>query len=159
MYELADSIIKLRLATRKVCMCEGDAKKSTISLKTKVLALIEQNYSTKEILLTLMIAKTNLALLTKELAIEGLIEKNKGESDRREVCYSITKYGTEYRNERKKAIEESASVEDIQKAICEKKELLLFCMEGYIQNMKHAYPKSILLLRLKMTQFTARVER
>ncbi len=117
MYELADNIIKLRLATRKVCMCEGDAKKSTISLKTKVLALIERGLSTREILLTLMIAKTNLALLTKEMAFEGLIEKSKGESDRREVRYSITKTGTEYLNERKKAIEESVSVSDRDKAI------------------------------------------
>ena len=127
MYELADNIIKLRLATRKVCMCEGDAKKSTISLKTKVLALIERGLSTREILLTLMIAKTNLALLTKEMAFEGLIEKSKGESDRREVRYSITKTGTEYLNERKKAIEESVSVSDRDKAIeliCEATKLL-----------------------------------
>ncbi len=117
MYELADIIIKLRLATRKACMCEGDAKKSTISLKTKVLALIEKGLSTREILLTLMIAKTNLALITKELAVEGLIDKSKGENDRREVHYSITKSGTEYLNQRKKAIEESVSLPNRDKAI------------------------------------------
>jgi DNA-binding MarR family transcriptional regulator len=110
-YELSDSLIELRLATRRACMCESDngAKKNTLSLKTKVLFLIAKNYNSREILTTLLIAKTNLALLTREMANEGLIEKTKGEIDRREVCYTLTQKGASYLNERKKSIEESLS--------------------------------------------------
>lgn len=112
MYELSDSLIELRLATRRACMCESGngAKKNTLSLKTKVLFLIAKNYNSREILSTLLIAKTNLALLTREMASEGLIEKTKGEIDRREVCYALTQKGAQYLQERKKSIEESMSV-------------------------------------------------
>ncbi|MFR6641335.1 MAG: MarR family transcriptional regulator [Christensenellales bacterium] len=67
-------------------MCEGDGgvKKSTLSLKTKLLFLIERGLSSREILSALAIAKTNLAALTKELASEGLIEKTRDARDRRE---------------------------------------------------------------------------
>ena len=71
--------------------------------------MIAKNYNSREILATLLIAKTNLALLTREMANEGLIEKTKGEIDRREVCYTLTQKGASYLNERKKSIEESLS--------------------------------------------------
>ena len=117
MHELADEIIKLRLATRKACMCEGSKNKSTISLKTKVLSLIQRKVSTKEILLTLLIAKTNLALLTRDMVDEGLIVKTKSETDRREVVYAITDKGTAYLNERKRAIEDALVVDDEEKTV------------------------------------------
>ena len=41
------------------------------------------------------------------MANEGLIEKTKGEIDRREVCYALTAKGAQYLNERKKSIEDS----------------------------------------------------
>lgn len=50
-------------------------EKNTLSLKTKLLFLIERGLSSREILSALAIAKTNLAALTKELANDGLIQK------------------------------------------------------------------------------------
>lgn len=108
LYDLAQKIIELRLATRRACMCEGkdQAKKNTLSLKTKVLFLIDKGCSPREIIASLVIAKTNLALLTKEMAAEGLITKTKGTLDRREVCYSLTDNGKKHLNERLFIIEE-----------------------------------------------------
>ncbi len=110
MQELAKKIIELRLATRRACMCEGlsGAAKNTLSLKTKVLYLIERGQSTREILASLMIAKTNLALITKELAQAGLITKTKSEEDRRAVNYTLTDEGHEYLSERLFSLGENA---------------------------------------------------
>ena len=47
-------------------------------------------------MIKICIAKTNLALITKEMASEGLIEKSKGSLDRREVTYTITQKGKDY---------------------------------------------------------------
>lgn len=104
-------------------MCEGKDKnkKSTISLKTKILFLIAEECSPREIVSELMIAKTNLALITKDMANEGLIEKSKTSLDRREVSYSITPKGHDYLNERLRLIElnlpSSYSDEELQNAI------------------------------------------
>lgn len=111
MYELAEKIIELRLATRRACMCEGkgQSKKNTLSLKTKVLFLIGKKFSPKEIIVSLLIAKTNLALLTKDMAEEGLIVKEKGTLDKREVRYALTESGKNYLTERLKSIDENLS--------------------------------------------------
>ena len=92
-------------------MCEGDGgvKKSTLSLKTKLLFLIERGLSSREILSALAIAKTNLAALTKELASEGLIEKTRDARDRREKMYSLTPEGERCLRLRKEAIEANFS--------------------------------------------------
>lgn len=92
-------------------MCEGQhgSRKSTLSLKTKVLFLIGKSCSPKEIIAATCIAKTNLALLTKDMASEGLIDKNKGTLDRREVSYIITEKGREYLNSRLAVMEEELS--------------------------------------------------
>ena len=97
MYDIADKIIELRLNTRRVCMCEGDKnKKSTITLKTTVLFLIAQGLSTKDIILSLGIAKTNLALLTSSLSDEGLIIKKQKIDDKREKSYTLTEKGKQH---------------------------------------------------------------
>lgn len=97
MYDVADKIINLRLNTRRVCMCEGEKnKKSTITLKTKVLFLIAQGLSTKDIILSLGIAKTNLALLTSSLSDEGLIIKKQKLDDKREKSYTLTAQGKQH---------------------------------------------------------------
>lgn len=97
MYDVADKIIDLRLNTRRVCMCEGEKnKKSTITLKTKVLFLIAQGLSTKDIILSLGIAKTNLALLTSSLSDEGLIIKKQKLDDKREKSYTLTAQGKQH---------------------------------------------------------------
>ncbi len=107
MYKLAERIIELRLATRHACMCEGtgQAKKNTLSLKTKVLYLIYKECHPKEIIETLCIAKTNLAILTRDMANEGLIVKSRGTLDRREVNYDLTEKGMKYLTDRFAAIE------------------------------------------------------
>lgn len=114
MYELAKSIIALRLSTRRACMCEGkgQTKKNTLSLKTKVLFLISEGCGAKEIIPALMIAKTNLALLTRDMAAEGLIVKTKGANDHREVNYSLTERGVAYLNERLASVEENVGFQD-----------------------------------------------
>lgn len=97
MYDVADKIIQLRLNTRRVCMCEGEKnKKSTITLKSKVLFLIAQGNGTKDIISSLGIAKTNLALLTSSLSDEGLIIKKQKSNDKREKLYQLTKKGEKH---------------------------------------------------------------
>ncbi len=105
MYDIADKIIELRLATRRVCMCESaQSKKSTMSLKTKVLFLIERGNSAKDIIWNLNIAKTNLALLTSSLERDGLITKTQKLRDKREKNYTLTDKGIKYLSERKEII-------------------------------------------------------
>lgn len=114
MHELAKSIIALRLSTRRACMCEGkgNTKKNTLSLKTKVLFLISEGCGVKQIIASLFIAKTNLALLTRDMAEEGLIVKTKGSADRREVNFTLTELGRAYLDERLAAIEENVGFKD-----------------------------------------------
>lgn len=114
MHELAKSIIALRLSTRRACMCEGkgNTKKHTLSLKTKVLFLISEGCGVKQIIASLFIAKTNLALLTRDMAEEGLIVKTKGSADRREVNFALTELGRAYLDERLAAIEENVGFKD-----------------------------------------------
>ncbi len=111
MYDLAKSIIALRLSTRRACMCEGkgQTKKNTLSLKTKVLFLIAEGCCAREITACLMIAKTNLALLTRDMADEGLIVKTKGTTDHREVNFSLTQAGREYLDKRLSVIENNVA--------------------------------------------------
>lgn len=100
MTDIANKIIELRVALRRICMCESSEKgKSTLSLKTKVLFLIEKGLSSKDIIATLNIAKTNLALITNSLAENGLITKRKKSRDRREKAYLLTDAGEDYLNE------------------------------------------------------------
>ena len=114
MHELAKSIIALRLSTRRACMCEGkgNTKKNTLSLKTKVLFLISEGCGVKQIIASLFIAKTNLALLTRDMAEEGLIVKTKGSADRREDNFALTELGRAYLDERLAAIEENVGFKD-----------------------------------------------
>lgn len=92
-----------------MCESEGNTKKNTLSLKTKLLFLIERGLSSREILSALAIAKTNLAALTKELADEGLIQKTRDSRDRREKKYSLTPKGERCLRCKKEAIEANFS--------------------------------------------------
>lgn len=105
MFDIADKIIELRLITRRVCMCENSEKgKNTMSLKTKILYLIDKAFSTKDIIACLGIAKTNLALITTSLANDGLITKTQKTRDKREKSYALTVKGMDYLDERKEVI-------------------------------------------------------
>lgn len=92
-----------------MCESDGSAKKNTLSLKTKLLFLIERGLSSREILSALAIAKTNLAALTKELANDGLIQKTRDARDRREKKYTLTPKGERCLRTRKEAIEANFS--------------------------------------------------
>lgn len=106
--KLADKLVELRIATRSATMCEsmsGKAK-NTLSLKTKILFLLkDKSLPPVDIMTTLHLAKTNLALLTGEMAKEGLITKEKQLYDKRVIYYSITEAGREYLGARLSIIE------------------------------------------------------
>lgn len=105
---LSEKLVELRIATRSATMCESMSGKSknTLSLKTKILFLLkEKSLPPVDIMTTLHLAKTNLALLTTEMASEGLITKDKQQYDKRVIYYSITDAGKEYLNARLDIIE------------------------------------------------------
>ena len=109
MHELANRIVDLRLSLRRACMCENtdNNKKSTLSLKTKVLFLISRGANAKEITLTLCIAKTNLALITSSLIEDGFIVKSKNPKDKREIIFTATAKGKRYLSNCLDVIEQS----------------------------------------------------
>lgn len=104
---ISEKLVELKILLRRACMCEGGAaKKSTLSLKTKVLYLLKNRpLKAGEIMSSLCIAKPNVTALTNGLEAEGLIEKTRGSVDRREVSLSLTDAGHEYLQERLDIIE------------------------------------------------------
>lgn len=98
MKKISERVVDLRIATRRACMCENanNNKKSTLSLKTKVLYLIAHDCGPKDIQLILCIAKTNLALIAATLVKEGYAVKSRAYDDRRHVRYAVTGKGRKY---------------------------------------------------------------
>lgn len=75
---LSEKLVDLRIATRGATMCETACgkNKNTLSLKTKILFLLRnKSLQPIDLLTSLKLAKANLALLTTEMAKEGLIQK------------------------------------------------------------------------------------
>ena len=99
--EIARKIVELRIALRRVCMCE-DGDKALLSLKTKALFIISQSdrVSPSQLMNSLKIAKPNLTALAKELEKEELIMRSHTLIDRRTILYSITGKGRAYLEER-----------------------------------------------------------
>lgn len=109
---LAEKLVELRIATRGATMCENASgkTKNTLSLKTKILFLLkDKSLPPIDIMTTLHLAKTNLALLATEMASEGLITKDKQSYDKRVIYYSITEAGKEYLSARLDIIEGALS--------------------------------------------------
>ena len=107
---MAEKLVQLRIATRAATMCEsaGGKTKNTLSLKTKILFLLrEKSLQPIDLLTSLKLAKANLALLTTEMAKEGLLQKDKQSFDKRVIAFSITDKGREYLNTRLETIEQS----------------------------------------------------
>lgn len=105
---LSEKLVQLRIATRGVTMCESlnGKQKNTLSLKTKILFLLkDKDLPPIDIMTSLHLAKTNLALLTGEMARERLITKEKQTRDKRIIYYSITDKGREYLDARLNIIE------------------------------------------------------
>ncbi|MBE5730495.1 MAG: MarR family transcriptional regulator [Clostridiales bacterium] len=122
--ELAQKLVELRIATRGATMCENmyGKSKNTLSLKTKILFLIrDKSLPPSDIISTLHLAKTNVALIAAEMIKEGLIVKEKSELDKRSVWYAITDKGKEYLDSRLRVIEdmlnERYSKKDYQRAL------------------------------------------
>lgn len=103
MIKLSEKIIELRLATRKATMYESNDgnKKSTLDLKSKVIFLLRnKDLSPTELTSSLLMAKSNLTILTSSMIDEGLIKKTKKKTDGREIIYSITDKGKQYLEKR-----------------------------------------------------------
>lgn len=98
MKSISEKIIELRIATRKVTLCEAEGRaKTTLSLKSKILFLLkDKDLSPSDIISALGIAKTNLTILTSSMIKDGLIIKYKKPNDQRAVFYSITQKGKEH---------------------------------------------------------------
>lgn len=105
---IADKLVELKILLRRACMCEnaGTAKKSTLSLRTKVLYLLKDRpLKAGELISALCVAKPNVTALTNSLEADGLITKTRSSGDRREVTLALTESGVEYLNERLAIIE------------------------------------------------------
>jgi DNA-binding MarR family transcriptional regulator len=91
--DLLKKLIRLRIATRRVC-CFEDKEKKLISLKTKMLFLLYLNDEMKpyQLIDRLKVSKPNLTVLGHELLKEGLIEKT-ALSDKRNIIYKINNKG------------------------------------------------------------------
>lgn len=110
---LADYIVRLRIATRAATLCESSVNgksMNSITLKTKILYLLKESSLTpSDIMSILHLAKTNLAILANSMIKDGLMIKTHSAADKREIAYNITEKGIEYLNERLDVIENSAS--------------------------------------------------
>ena len=105
-YDIASNLIKLRLLTRRLLMCE-DGEKKLISLKTKLLFLLSGGGRTPVAIMdALKISKPNLTMLGNALYEEGLIEREPL-ADRRSIQYLITDKGRSYLSERLKRINDN----------------------------------------------------
>ena len=89
---IAEQILAINVATRKLCKnCNNGI---IISQKMRLLYLVRNNVlSPKDLVSELCIAKPNLTILARTMIAEGLIEKQRVDSDMRSVHYKITDKG------------------------------------------------------------------
>mgnify|MGYP001059848204 FL=1 len=95
-YSFANSIVWLKLLTDRIC--EGKNKKNGLFLVSyQVLFVLNENerVSPKELVLSLGLAKSNLAIIAKKMMKDGLIERTKDLQNRKEIYYNITLKGKE----------------------------------------------------------------
>ena len=95
-YSFANSIVWLKLLTDRIC--EGKNKKNGLfSVSYQVLFVLNENerVSPKELVLSLGLAKSNLAIIAKKMMKDGLIERTKDLQNRKEIYYNITLKGKE----------------------------------------------------------------
>lgn len=99
MEQLSEKIMALRIATRHACRCEqpDGGKKTTLSLKSKMLFCIRNKpASPAELMSKMLIGKTNLAIMARQLAEDGMIVRNVSKQDRRSAMFSITEKGKKH---------------------------------------------------------------
>ena len=95
-YSFANSIVWLKLLTDRIC--EGKNKKNGLFLVSyQVLFVLNENerFIPKELVLSLGLAKSNLAIIAKKMMKDGLIERTKDLQNRKEIYYNITLKGKE----------------------------------------------------------------
>lgn len=93
----------LTLITKLQNFCEGfDASNKAVVYTSKIKILLELSkqacMSPSVLVVKLGMAKTNLAMLGKDLINDGLIQKTKDSVDTRGVFYSLTSKGKDYLN-------------------------------------------------------------
>lgn len=101
--ELAKSILKLQILTQNACEeFEKDNKKSQISQKIKVLFMINEfeKVSPSVLINKLHIAKSNIALLCKQLILEQMITFVADIKDKRIIYYNLTEKGKTFLDEK-----------------------------------------------------------
>ncbi|HEY8390071.1 MAG TPA: hypothetical protein VIL26_03875 [Clostridia bacterium] len=91
--DFTKKLIRLRIATRRICSLE-DKEKKLISLKTKILFLLYLygEMTPNQIIDILKISKPNLTVLGHQLQEEKLIQKT-SLADKRNIIYKITDEG------------------------------------------------------------------
>ncbi|MCH5160451.1 MAG: winged helix-turn-helix transcriptional regulator [Clostridiales bacterium] len=91
---LAEQILALNLATRKLCKnCDNG---TVISQKMRLLYLVRNDVmSPRDLVGELCIAKPNLTILARNMIAEGMIEKLRVDRDLRSVHYKITEKGAQ----------------------------------------------------------------
>ena len=91
---LARKILEIKSLSQTIC---NISKNESTNTQIKVLYFVDEYSSiSPQILISkLGIVKSNLALITKKMIQEGLIESKKGLNDKRSIFYTITPKGKE----------------------------------------------------------------
>ena len=93
----------INVCTRLENLCEGfdvDSKSMLISSKLKILLAVkeQEKVSPSMLINKIGLAKSNIALLCKNMVQENLLEKQKDEFDSRVIFYTITNEGEKMLN-------------------------------------------------------------
>lgn len=101
---IARKILELKTLSQTIC---GISKNNSTSTQIKILYFVDEypNCSPQILISKLGIAKSNLALLTKQMIKDGLIVSKKGYNDGRSIFYSITQTGKKQLEEYLKNLE------------------------------------------------------
>ncbi len=96
--KLQQQIVELRIMLQNICdgfSAEKLNKATNLTMRTKVLFVLSksESCSPSTLIETLGIAKSNLALLCKSMAQEGVIDVIKSKEDKRNIYYALTPKG------------------------------------------------------------------
>ncbi len=107
--DLAKNIIKARILTQNACesFSKDTSKKDSLPVNVRILFMIADYGRVSPTLLIdkLYIAKSNLALMCKQLISDGLIESSSDLRDKRIIYYSLTDKGREFLDSKLESIE------------------------------------------------------
>ena len=96
--DLASNLVDVRILLEN--FCDGfdsscNSKNNVLTTKVKILQILKRDskQSPKQLINKLGLAKSNLAILAKNLLDEGVIKKEKDDNDKRVIYYYITDKG------------------------------------------------------------------